>query len=544
MIVNLNKYMHFKNQIHLEDIKIMNLSTGIYENITDHRKFRVDFYRPDLTENDTEEICKVNQVILNNPGRNFNDGFIWGWNDIKQIYIFGNIKCNQNTGEVTDFELTSVSEYPEDSITLEFQLYQNFIQSPEETASVLIQFKKEKTKITEDNYILDVRNPQAIVPEQFRIFVKYPLNKNQIYKYEVRIEKERKEFTVSQPVSLIAPEFIIPSQDLVQSTIYILTPNGRLPLVNPSTNKPTFITERTGDSTKIKVMIIYQANTELKIVSEPFSMRSVFTAKTIPSHGYLNLKGKLNKPLNKKYFDFWMNGKLLTDEVTVLTPTKLFLHGLNSLNNFEIIENDRDPNEYFSKKFFSYSTNYMDNPCYNYNFTTYLDKALDGWFGYSNDELELLTFPVYPQVETTSIYFADYPINQNFEPTIYSVSDSSLVNDPAIKFVYNLFISGNPSINNVSLNSQFLSFKKLGFLPISEQNLIDLENEVWNNEIYSNPYFNEHIIISKDLYYGVIGKSFDALGNETNNEDEVAFRVLSSKIIKIDNKNKKISLMK
>lgn len=543
MVVNLKKYMHFKNQIHLEDIKIMNLSTGLYENILDHRKFRVDFYRPDLTENDTEEICKVDQVILNSPGRNFNDGFIWGWNDVKQIYIFGNVKCNQISGEILDFELTSVSEYPEDSMTLEFQLFQNFIQSPEEIGSVLISFKKEKIQINENNYILDIQNPQAIVPEQFRIFVKYPLNKDRIYKYEVRIEKERKEFTVSQPVSLVSPEFVIPNQDLVQSTIYILTPNGRLPLVNPSTKKPTFVVERTGDSTKIKVMIIYQANTELKIVSEPFSMRSVFTTSSVSSHGYLNLKGKLNKPLNKKYFDFWMNGKLLTDEVTILTPTKLFLHGLTSLNNFEIIENDRDPNEYFSKKFFSYSTNYMDNPCYNYNFTTYLDKALDGWFGYTNDELRLLTFPVYPQVETTSIYYPDYPINQNIDSNIYSIADASLINDPTVQFIYNLFIFGNPTINGISLNSQFLSFKKLGFLPISEQNLVNLEDQVWSNEIYSNPYFDQHIIINKNLYYGVIGKSFDSLGNETNDEDKVAFRVLSSKIIKIDDSKKRISIV-
>ena len=41
----------------------------------------------------------------------------------------------------------------------------------------------------------------------------------------------------------------------------------------------------------------------------------------------------------------------------------------------------------------------------------------------------------------------------------------------------------------------------------------------------------------------MIGKSFDSLGNETNDEDKVAFRVLSSKIIKIDDSKKRISIV-
>lgn len=542
MEVMLPPYMHFRNQLYLEDIIIFNKTTGEFENILDESKFRVDFFNENALGTSVETQTIINKIILSNPGKNFVDGTVWGWNDFYNIFIFGEIKANINTGEIESFRLTYNGTLPKIKTTLQFDLYQDLNQLISDKGTLLIEIETKEINIIEDGFINGVSNPLAPLPEHFRVFVKYPLVKGNKYQYELRIEKYRKEFKLQSNQSQLFPEFNI-FNSLNQDQCYILNSNGRIPLVNPVTKRPNFIIEKTSYGSKVKLMNAYQANEVLTLVSEPYSMRTVFSLRDIPSHGYINLAGKINKPLNKKYFEFWCNGRLLQDEVSIITPTKLVLHGLTSLRNFSIIEINRDPNEYFSNEFVS--NIFDDHTYFKWNLDTYLDAALESRldYNYSLDEQRSLLYPIYPQVSESDPNYKFYPINKNIESDILIQINADILNSEQIKILYNILILNTPTINGFNLNSKTLSFEQIGIRPITDIQIINELNDEWKEEIESDHYLGEHFIINDHEWYGVIGFGFNEYGEIVTNPDQIIYSILNKKIININDLNKKINII-
>lgn len=544
MNLHLPPYMHFRNQLFLEDIKVYNKTTKEFEDILDTSKFRVDFSNDDAYEYSNEIQTTVKSVKLLRGGKNFINGTVWGWNEQYQIHLFGNIKASYESGVITEFNLTHLSKRPPVNSVIEFELYQNLNQTVGERGTVAVELETKETLVIENGYINKVTDPMAPLPESFRIYLMYNLPKDSEYVYEISISKKHKEFILTKEESQLLPEFQI-SDSLAQSSLYILTPTGRLPLINSSTQKPTFIAEKNELGTKIKLLNLYEAGTELRLISEPYSMRSVFTLRKIPEDGLIDMFGLLNKPLNKKYFEFWVNGKLLTDEVTIISPTKFVLHGLTSLRNLEIIELDRNPNEYFSDTFLLKTKNYLSRSYKIWNFDNYLDAALDGrLFGdnYSKEEKELLTYPVYPQISSEDEEFSNYPINSNNDLDVLAQTSMTLSNGIA-RYIYNILVFDFPSINGVQLSSKDLSFEKLGFKPFTSQEIVDELNEVWKDEITSNNYLDYHVIIDDKLWVGAVGSTFDENGNEVNPEFS-AFSVMDNNIIIFDEVNQTVNLEK
>ena len=290
-------------------------------------------------------------------------------------------------------------------------------------------------------------------------------------------------------------------------------------------------------------MNAYQANEVLTLVSEPYSMRTVFSLRDIPSHGYINLAGKINKPLNKKYFEFWCNGRLLQDEVSIITPTKLVLHGLTSLRNFSIIEINRDPNEYFSNEFIS--NIFDDHTYFKWNLDTYLDAALESRldYNYSLDEQKSLLYPIYPQVSESDPNYKFYPINKNIESDILIQINADILNSEQIRILYNILILNTPTINGFNLNSKTLSFEQIGIRPITDIQIINELNDEWKEEIESDHYLDEHFIINDHEWYGVIGFGFNEYGEIVTNPDQIVYSILNKKIININDLNKKINII-
>ena len=543
MEVTLPPYMHFRNQLFLEDIKVLNKSTGEFEDITDQTKFRVDFANDDAFEYGNELQTVVKNYRLLSRGKNFVNGTVWGWNEQYQIHLFGEVKADAETGAIVEFKLTHLSRKLDNNLEIEFELYQNINQTLSEKASVLVEFETSEKLIIENGFITGVSNPLAPLPETFRVFVLYALPRNKKYSYEISISKKRKEFILHKDQTQLFPEFQI-MDSLNQDSLYIATKNGRLPLINPSTKKPTFVAEKNEAGTKIKFLNMYENGSELRVVSVPYTMRSVYTLRRIPEDGLIDLFGKLNKPLNKKYYEFWCNGKLLNEEVTIISPTKLVLHGLKSLKNFEIIEIDRDPNEFFSDSFLVKTENYLSRSYKVWNFDNYLDAVLDNRLpekNFTQEERDLLTYPVYPQVNEESEDFKKYPLNQNLERDILVV-DSEILSNQTVSYIYNLLVLNPPTINGIELISKDLSFEKLGFRPFSAEEISNELNEIWKEEIESNPYFNTHIVIDKDIWYGAIGKCFDENGLEVSNTEAV-YSVLSDDLIYFDQKNKVVRIL-
>ena len=103
----------------------------------------------------------------------------------------------------------------------------------------------------------------------------------------------------------------------------------------------------------------YQMITNIVIVPEdklileytPTKYRQVLYLDTIGEGGFVDLQG-ITKPFDLKWYDVYINGyKLNTNNIDIISPTKIFLKDVKSLKNFVILEKD------IGDDIFSISTN-------------------------------------------------------------------------------------------------------------------------------------------------------------------------------------------
>lgn len=541
MDFKLSPYIHFKNEIHLEDIKIYNVTAGRFENILDRQLFEVRYKDDKALSRGFETQTTILQTFIGNGGADFIDGNVWGYNKDFDTHVFGYVTVDyNNNGSILTFAPMHYINPPLEDITLEFSVFQNDIQSLSQQAIVVIEFHTEKIEVFGDGYIHNVNNRLSPVPDEFKVIAQYNLDGPQ--EYEIIINKNPNKWVFIEHKWMMNPVFHLDDYNVSPDTVYILTDKGRFPLINPATNKPSIRVFETGNGTDVTFLNLYRRYEHLEIHSTPYPMRSVYVKRRIPENGYIDVKGKINKPLNKKYFEFWVNGKLLNDEVTIISPTKIFLHGLKSLKNLEIIEINRDPNEYFSDNFIEVEQNTYGRPYLKWNYDTYLDGALEGTLdgdNYTEDEQEYLLSPVWKQVERDHPEFKNYPPNIDIEDDILLRANSS---DYPIKDLedpmYHFLIVNSPTLENHPISERNLTFEHFGFKPISNQMLIDIMNEEWSNEIENNPYFPEHSVISDDEWYGMVTRLYDEYGILVHNLNEAAYHITDENLLKINMNNK------
>ncbi len=536
MNFKLAPYIHFKNEIHLEDIKIYNKSAGRFENILDPRLFEVRFKDPKAASRGYETQTTILQSLISNPGEGFVDGEVWAWNEEYKIHIFGHVTADMgSSGAILTFVPDHCPNPPTANISLEFQVYQHVNQSVLQMAVVMVEFQTKKLEVFGDGYIHNVTNRMAPVPDEIKIICQYNLDGPG--EYDVIISKRAMKWIFSEPTWMQTPTFHLGNCNIQKDHLYILTSAGRMPLVNPSTGKPTMTVTETGSGTDVTFINLYKRYEKLEIHSVPYPMRSVYVQRHIPRSGFIDLTGKLNKPLNKKYFEFWVNGKLLFDEVTIITPTKLFLHGLTSLKNFEIIEINRDPNEYFSDGFLETNGTVLGKPFRAWNFRTYLDDALEGTLkgdNYTPEEQEYLLTPVWKQVERDHPEFKNYPPNVDNDPDVLirTVSgDNPIEEIPEPNFQF--MVVDAPTIEGYPIADRGITFKHFGFIPIDDATIIRLLNEEWAEEIKRDPYFPAHSIMTDEEWYGMAARLYDEYGILVHTLNEAAYKVVDPNILRI-----------
>lgn len=540
MDFKLSPYIHFRNEIHLEDIKIFNKSANRLEDILDTRLFEVRFKDDRCVQRGFETNTEVLNSYVLTPGDGFIDGEVWGYNEEFDTHVFGHVTTvNNNEGNIATFVVDHFVNPPADSIPLEFMIYQSSNQLDTQAGTAVIEFHTERKEVFGDGYIHNVVNPYAPIPKEFKVIVQYDLDDTA--EYEIYIDMRPRKWKCKMPIWINGPEIFLEGVNIQKDRMYILTEMGRFPLVNPSTGKPSFTVSETPKGTLIKFLNLYKRYEELEIHTVPYPMRSVYTQRTVPSHGYINLEGKLNKPLNKKYYEFWMNGKLLTDEVSIVSPTKLFLHGLTSLKNFEIIEINRDPYEFFSESFLTTSNTRFNHPYVSYNYRTYLDDVLEGKLkgdNYKLEEQEYLLTPVWTQVDTDDPNYLDYPPNVDTDPDILSrnTQNESLDSIGDVDFQY--VVTDVPTIEGVSIASPELTFKHFGFSPITDNMIVDITREEWANEIENDPYFESPTVITNEEWYGMVAKLFNEYGDEVYELNESAYKIMDDNVLAINKKNK------
>jgi len=536
----LANYMHYKNEIHLEDIKIFNKSANRFENLLDTNLFEVRFKDDKAYSRGYENQTRIVSSVVAKMGDEFVNGDVWCYNEFYDTHVFGTVTTDMsnNGSGILTFKPLHFINPPKENLTLQFDCYQRDSQSKKQCGRINIEFVTEKVEVYGDGYIHNVTNRLAPVPEEFKIICLYNLYEET--EYEVIISKTPRVYTFLDSRWIMSPKLHISDYQIPADRIYLMTERGRFPLVNPSTEKPSLLVEETSDGTDITFLNLYKAYEKLEFHIVPYPMRSVYTQYIVPANGYIDLTGKLNKPLNKKYYEFWMNGRLLDDEVTIITPTKLILHGLQSLRNFEIVEINRDSHEYFSDNFIDVEFTKYDRPYLRYNLTTYLDDALTGDLegdNYTLEEQEALLSPVWKQVSVDDENFKKYPINTDIERDILTRVEETDTLDQISEAIYQYIVINTPTIEGRPFADRNMTLEQFKYKPITDEMIVDMLNEVWSEEIENN-IIGERSIIGSNDWYGFATKMYNEFGELVTNISEAAYFITDDNILKIDNNEK------
>jgi hypothetical protein len=80
----------------------------------------------------------------------------------------------------------------------------------------------------------------------------------------------------------------------------------------------------------------------------PYKMKEVCYIRFIEPNKVIDLNGKIDKPLNLKWFDIYLNGRKLTKQnIEIISPCKFILRNVAADQHLSIVQNDRDENEWY-----------------------------------------------------------------------------------------------------------------------------------------------------------------------------------------------------
>ena len=256
MDFKLANYIHFKNEIHLEDIKIYNKTIGRFEDLLNPKMFEVRFKDDRAKSRGYETQTTMIQSTLIDTGEGFSDGEIWGYNDEYQIQVFGYATADfLNDGHLLTFTPIHCPNPPSEDLSLEFRLFQYPEQMENEEGLAIVEFNTQRLEVWGDGYIHNVVNRLAPVPKEFKVICQYDLDSP--VEYEIIVSKIPHKWTFIEDKWKIFPTFSLKDIYIPNDQIYILTDKGRFPLTNPSTGKPTLSVSYTDDGTDVLFLNLY-----------------------------------------------------------------------------------------------------------------------------------------------------------------------------------------------------------------------------------------------------------------------------------------------
>ena len=98
---------------------------------------------------------------------------------------------------------------------------------------------------------------------------------------------------------------------------------------------------------------------------------------------------------------------------------------------------------------------------------------------------------------------------------------------------FEYFITNIPTIEGKQINSKSLTWSDFGLSPLTDEDIINILNEEWKEEI-DKGIIDKHQSISDDSWYGMVVKMFDENGNQVTNINQAAYKIFDSNIIKIN----------
>lgn len=148
-----------------------------------------------------------------------------------------------------------------------------------------------------------------------------------------------KPFTVDSQDS-IGDSYVVPYGIIPDKRNFRIFKNGRF--IQPSLYSielsPTFNGE-----TYITPLLYKNIGDEFVIDYTPSAFNQIYEQKDLPVDGILDLKGKINKPFDLKWYTLYINGRRLAkNNIVVISPTLIAIRGIKSRKNLLIMERDRD----------------------------------------------------------------------------------------------------------------------------------------------------------------------------------------------------------
>lgn len=139
-------------------------------------------------------------------------------------------------------------------------------------------------------------------------------------------------------------EFIVNREINNDPANFILVKNGS---VVPNQAMQILFSDNVAGPHHIKVLLRENEDDNFALYYTPNKYYQVYYQSELNS-GYINLTGKISKPLDFKWYDIYLNGRRLTENnVDIIGPYMMIIHDVESRRNLTIYQRNLDPFDMF-----------------------------------------------------------------------------------------------------------------------------------------------------------------------------------------------------
>lgn len=143
-----------------------------------------------------------------------------------------------------------------------------------------------------------------------------------------------------------------------KSADYRVFNNGKLLLPNQWETKWA---TAYGGSDSCKTSWAMTKGDQITVDHVPCSFRTVYYQADVPEDGLIDVDGKLNLPINLKWYDIYLNGRRLhSKNITIVSPTKFYIKGVHSRRHLIIYDRNRDNDVFFLSPHYDFDTYDID----------------------------------------------------------------------------------------------------------------------------------------------------------------------------------------
>ena len=122
--------------------------------------------------------------------------------------------------------------------------------------------------------------------------------------------------------------------------------NGRV--IPKNQYEVVFNSNKSGGLSYIEFGREFEIGDEFIIEAVPYKMKEVYYSRYNNTNKIIDLYGMIDKPLDLKWFDIYLNGrKLMKSNIEIISPCKMILRNVKSAKNLSIVQNDRDDDEWY-----------------------------------------------------------------------------------------------------------------------------------------------------------------------------------------------------